>query len=359
MAGPTIHTQDFAMTRLAFTLLLLALPISVWSQDPKTTYADPNQTDADFAYQGEYAAPGWGLQVVAGGGGKFDALLHPGGLPGAGWNKAERIKLSGALEGSAVVLKGDKYSATVRTNQAELSDASGRVVARLTKRVRISPTLGQRPPAGAKVLFNGSSTEQFVGAKMTDDHLLRMGPHTKDAVGDFRLHLEFRVPYMPYARGQGRANSGVYIQQRYEVQILDSFGLSGAKNECGAMYEQRPPEVNMALPPLAWQTYDIWFRQPRWSADGKEKLKPATITVLHNGVQIHRDYALTNKTGGGKPEGPEEFPIALQDHGNPVVFRNIWLVPGQGVYPPPAPAATPTSYCVSRRGPLRRLLSRR
>jgi hypothetical protein len=310
-----------------------------WSQDKKLAFTDPTQADTDFAWQGEYAGPNWGLQVVAGGGGKFDAMLYCGGLPGAGGNRNQRFKLKGELQADVVRLQGDNYSATVRTSQAQISDSSGRIISRLTKRTRVSPTLGLRPPAGATVLFDGSSADHFVNATITDDHLLRMGTMTKEKVGDFRLHLEFQVPYMPHARGQGRANSGVYIQQRYEVQILDSFGLEGFKNECGAMYEQRPPDVNTALPPLTWQTYDIWFRQPRWSADGKDKIEPARITVYHNGVPVHWNYALTGKTGGGKPEGPEEFPIALQDHGNPVFFRNIWIVPGQGEYPAVKPAA--------------------
>jgi hypothetical protein len=343
------------MTRLGFAILLLTwLPMAVSAQDKNIAFTDPSQADTDFAWQGEYAAPGWGLQVVASGGGAFDGMLYPGGLPGAGWNKRQRFKLQGKLEGDVVKLKGDNYSAILRTNQVELSDSAGRTISRLTKRVRVSPTLGLRPPAGATVLFDGSSAERFVNGKMTDDHLLRMGTMIKDKVGDFRLHLEFRVPYMPYARGQGRANSGVYIQQRYEVQILDSFGLEGLKNECGAMYEQRPPDVNAALPPLSWQTYDIWFRQPRWSADGKDKVEPARITVYLNGVPIHWNYALTAKTGGGKPEGPEEFPIALQDHGNPVFFRNIWMVPGQGEYPTMHTAPT-TSCCRPRVGLLRRV----
>jgi hypothetical protein len=343
------------MTRFALIILMLSLlQTAAWSQDKNTAFTDPAQADADFAWQGEYVGPGWGLQVVAGGGGKFDGMLYSGGLPGAGWNKALQLKLQGDLSGDVVLLKEDNYSATVRTGLAEISDSSGRIISRLTKRVRVSPTLGLRPPANATVLFDGSNADHFVNAKMTEDHLLRMGTMTKEKVGDFRLHLEFRLPYMPYARGQGRANSGVYIQQRYEVQILDSFGLEGLKNECGAMYEQQPPDANAALPPLTWQTYDIWFRQARWSADGKDKIEPARITVYHNGVPIQWNYALTAKTGGGKPEGPEEFPIALQDHGNPVFFRNIWMVPGQGVYPT-QPVATTTSCCRPRVGPLRRI----
>lgn len=329
------------MTRFGYTpfVVLLFLAATAWPQENKVAVTDAAQADADFAWQGEYAGSNWGLQVVAGGNGRFDAMLYPEGLPGAGWRKTQRFHLNGALEGDTVVLKGQQYAATVRVNQADILDNAGRPLGRLTKRIRVSPTLGLRPPANGTVLFGGTNADQFINGKMTEDHLLRMGTMTKEKVGDFRLHLEFRLPYMPYARGQGRANSGVYIQQRYEVQILDSFGLAGLKNECAAMYEQQPPDVNAALPPLSWQTYDIWFRQPRWSADGKTKLEPARITVYHNGIPVHWNYALTNKTGGGKQEGPEQFPIALQDHGNPVVFRNIWMVPGQGEYPVVRPSA--------------------
>jgi hypothetical protein len=192
---------------------------------------------------------------------------------------------------------------------------------------------------------------------VTPDGLLQAGVLTKQPVDAFRLHLEFRTPYMPYARGQARANSGVYIQQRYEVQILDSFGLEGVENECGGLYRQTRPELNMCLPPLAWQTYDIWFTPPRFDGEGK-KTANARITVLHNGFPIHQDREVTAKTGGGKQEGPEPFPINLQEHGNPVVFRNIWIVPGPGETLPAAPSnflvapsadgACANNYCTGR-----------
>ena len=134
------------------------------------------------------------------------------------------------------------------------------------------------------------------------------GPLTAEPVGDFRLHIEFRLPYKPHARGQNRGNSGVYIQERYEVQVLDSFGLEGVANECGGLYRQRPPDVNMCLPPLAWQTYDIWFQA-----------------------------ALPSQTRAGKNDEPLPLPIRLQDHGNPVVYRNIWLIEGDGRYYKPCP----------------------
>ena len=120
------------------------------------------------------------------------------------------------------------------------------------------------------------------------------------------MHLEFRSPYMPHARGQGRGNSGVYIQQRYEVQILDSFGLAGLDNECGGLYKQTRPDVNMCLPPLAWQTYDIWFTPPTFAEDGKTKLANARISVLHNNFPIHWSREIIAKTTLGIH--PDETP---------------------------------------------------
>jgi hypothetical protein len=337
------------MTRLPLLIfVVVAAAAGAVAQDKsKTTFTDPAQADVDFAFQGEYAAPGWGLQVIAEGGGKFAGVLYQGGLPGNGWNQRSPVKLTGALENDAVTLQGDvPYRFVLDRRRADWLDSWGRQIGRLARWNRMSRTMGLRPPPGATVLFDGTSADHFQNGKLTDDGLLRIGTMTKEKVGDFRLHLEFCTPYMPYARGQGRANSGVYIQQRYEVQILDSFGLEGIENECASLYRQQRPNLNMALPPLTWQTYDIWFRQPRWSEDGKTKIEPARITVLHNGVAVHWNYALTNKTGGGKPEGPEEFPIALQDHGNPVVFRNIWMVPGEGLYPSAPPAARrPSNAC--------------
>jgi hypothetical protein len=297
------------------------------------------EADADFALQGEYWGevldPDWrrrltGLQVVAVGDGKFQAVWYRGGLPGAGWDRATKYKLTGEREGHSVTLTGEQLRAVVYPESAELFDADGRMLGQLRSIMRISPTLGARPPRGATVLFDGSTLEHFDDkARMTDDGLLISGATTQAPVQDFRLHLEFRTPYMPYRRGQARGNSGVYIQRRYEVQVLDSFGLDGVANECGGLYRQRPPEVNMALPPLSWQTYDIFFTSARFN-DAGEKVAGARITVLHNGEPIHSNYEFTNKTGAGRKEGPEPLPIHLQAHGSPVHYRNIWIVPYRG-----------------------------
>jgi hypothetical protein len=128
------------------------------------------------------------------------------------------------------------------------------------------------------------------------------------------------------------------------VQILDSFGLEGAFNECGALYRQTPPDLNMAFPPLSWQTYDIWFTPPQFADDGTTKTANARITVLHNGIPIHWHREITAKTGGGRPEAAEALPIELQNHGNPVAFRNIWLVAGEGDAQWQAAAAPSVGY---------------
>lgn len=143
---------------------------------------------------------------------------------------------------------------------------------------------------------------------------------------DFKLHLEFRTPFMPLARGQKRGNSGVYLQGRYEVQILDSYGLKGENNEGGAIYEVAAPLVNMCAPPLQWQSYDITFCAARFDGQGR-KNKDARVTVLHNGVKIQDSIAISGPTayplnyneneGGG---------ILLQDHVDSVQYRNIWVV---------------------------------
>jgi hypothetical protein len=131
---------------------------------------------------------------------------------------------------------------------------------------------------------------------------------------------------MPEKRGQGRGNSGVYLQGRYEVQILDSYALEGRDNECGGIYKVGPPLVNMCAPPTQWQTYDITFRAPRFDANGK-KIELSTLTVVHNGVTIQNEVKAKGPTTAA-PDLTEKGPggIYLQDHGNPVEYRNIWLV---------------------------------
>jgi hypothetical protein len=317
-------------------VLLALVPHSAGAADARSGVFDNAVVlDDDFFLQGEYSgtlpwgdgrSAGTGLQVVALGAGKFQAVEYSGGLPGSGWDGKSRRKYSGGLVAPGIAeLSGDGRRLTIRRRWAVIQDARGKSLGRLEKTVRLSQTLRAAPPAGARVLFNGFDARQFAKGVVTADHLLVAGADTKQPYGDFVLHLEFRTPYLPAARGQGRGNSGVYIQQRYEVQVLDSFGLDGADNECGSLYKQRAPLLNMAFPPLSWQTYDVDFTAPRFDSAGN-KTRNARITVKHNGVIVQNDVEMTAKTGGGAPEGASPRPLRLQDHGNPVHFRNIWII---------------------------------
>ena len=315
--------------------LLSAIPALLSAADKKLAITDINLVDVDFAFQGEYVGSvltglyDWqpiALQVIALGEGKFEAVEYGGGLPGAGAFGKARIRIPGQLNGDAVTFISGPLTIVIRDRLATMAlDSYAHPIGHLKKIQRSSPTLGAPPPSDAIVLFDGTHTDHFKGGRMTENGLLMVGTETKEAYRDFTLHLEFRLPYMPHARGQGRSNSGVYVQSRYEVQILDSFGLDGKHNECGGLYKQRQPALNMCLPPLTWQTYDIDFRSPRFDDSGN-KTDNARITVRHNGVLIHDDVEITAKTGAGKKEDAEPLPTKLQDHRNPVVFRNIWIV---------------------------------
>lgn len=191
-------------------------------------------------------------------------------------------------------------------------------------------------PAGAILLFDGDDLDAWVGKggkpatwKLVDGAMQVQGGDikTKDGFdGNFKLHVEFRVPYVPNGSGQGRGNSGVYLQGRYEVQVLDSYGLKSGKNDCGAIYGVAIPTVNACKAPTIWQSYDVEFQSPK--CENGKKVAPAIMTVYHNGVKIHENVPITldNTTSGlgGDPCTPG--PIMLQDHGHAVQYRNIWLL---------------------------------
>ncbi len=185
-------------------------------------------------------------------------------------------------------------------------------------------------PKSATVLFDGTSTRHWIAEQRGEpcpwklvDGTLEVSPGkgsimTRETYGDFQMHVEFRVP-------EGAGGSGVYLQRRYELQILNTPGRETEPHYCGALFRYRAPDLNATFPVKLWQTYDITFRQPRWK-DGK-KTKNARITVVHNGLTIHNDVALTRSTSAGKKESPAPMPVLLEDHGFKVQFRNIWIDP--------------------------------
>lgn len=309
---------------------LLCLAAATIAADKNPAYTDPAKAGPDFAFQGEYVGGGedekWGAQVIALGEGKFDAVGYKGGLPGAGWKRGdERKPAKGELKDGVVALQGDEWTGTIKDGVITVKDKDGEKIGELKKVERKSPTLGAKPPQGATVLFDGTTPDNFENGKLTEDNLLAASnPVSKAKFQDHTLHIEFRTPFMPLSRGQARGNSGVYMQGRYELQVLDSFGLDGADNECGGIYSINKPIVNACFPPLAWQTYDIDFTAAKY--EGGKKVKNARCTIKHNGILIHDDQELTKGTPGHVNEAPEPYGLFLQDHGNPVAFRNIWVV---------------------------------
>ena len=197
-----------------------------------------------------------------------------------------------------------------------------------------SPTLGAKPPQGAVVLFDGKNLDAWKCSEtpwaIVEGGVMEVRKGnicTKQEFGDQKLHVEFRTPLMANMRGQARGNSGVYVLGRWEVQVLDSYGLETKENECGGIYKMATPKVNACLPPTEWQTYDITFHAPQYNASGV-KTKSATISVEQNGILIHDNVELNGVTGGAiSPDEGKTGPLLLQDHHCLVQYRNIWVQP--------------------------------
>ncbi|QDT06342.1 hypothetical protein K227x_47510 [Rubripirellula lacrimiformis] len=289
--------------------------------------------DANYPLLGEFsgeitvgdATEVLGLQIRPIGGDNFDAMSFTGGLPGQDGVSGESMKLIGRRSGEMVILSGGPWAIFVSKDACTLVDHEGNKLGKLDRVQRVSPTMHAAPPKDALVLFDGTNTEQFSNAQMTDDGLLMQGADVRPMFTDFNLHVEFKLPYMPEASDQSRANSGLYLQSRYECQVLDSFAQDAVFNGCGALYRFKKPDVNMCLPPLQWQTYDIQFTAARWASDGT-KIRDAHVTSWVNGVKVQDNVALPGPTGAGKDEAPMLLPIRMQDHGDPVRFRNVWAI---------------------------------
>lgn len=328
------------MTRHVIATMVACMMVAVGLRAEKAPSADPEKVKSDpqFAIQGEYVGQikagdnilSYGVQVIALGDDKYQAVAYPGGLPGDGWRKEEgKVRADSTLVDGVITFKDPETGSIgqIREGAMVVSDPNNpNVSGKLEKVIRKSPTLGARPPQGARVLFAGKDQNDFGADKVTEDGLLMQGVTSRSRHGSCSLHLEFMLPFEPKGRGQGRGNSGVYLQSRYEVQILDSFGLEGRNNEAGGIYEVSDPAVNMCFPPMSWQTYDIDFTAPQFDASGK-KVKNARMTVRHNGVLVQQDVDVPGPTRAAPGrEANEPGPLYIQDHGHPVRFRNIWIV---------------------------------
>lgn len=348
--------------QLGFLVLfaLINAVVSVGVVDAKgPVIDDPSQAGPEYAIQGEYTGTlgpdndqlKIGVQLISLGEGKFRAVLHKGGLPGDGWNRGGKTEAETHIVNRVLTFEQGDMRLVWNNGQIQVrleAHAGSNPVHEgvLNRVVRESPTLGLRPPTEAIVLFDGTSTDGWLGengkAAAMSDGLLHEGVRTRARFLDHQLHLEFRTPFQPEESGQARGNSGLYLQGRYELQILDSFGLSGELNECGGVYSFARARENLCFPPLQWQTYDTDFTAARYDAEGK-LVRPAYLTVRHNGVLIHDHVEMDHITGGNQlPAGPEPGFVYLQDHGNPVRYRNIWAVakPGNVVIESERPTAT-------------------
>jgi len=215
-----------------------------------------------------------------------------------------------------------------------------------------APAAPVPPPADAVVLFDGTGLDAWenAGGWRVADGVLTVGKgtiRTKQPFGDCHLHVEFRTPTPAAGQGQDRGNSGVFLMDRYEIQVLDSCedGSDGPRTypdgQCGALYKQQPPAVNACRPPGEWQTFDILFTRPRFADDGT-LAEPGRVSVLHNGIVIHADTPILGATTWFDPPRYEKhadaLPVALQDHGSPVEYRGIWVRPIEPLVPTPLPA---------------------
>jgi len=306
---------------LRWFLLVLSFEASLTSAPLQSVPTYVNEVEAmtmkSYQLQGEYLSilPSSfdALQIVALAGDRYRVVVYPEGLPSKE-TKDQKVLIS-------EVLQEQLYQKTMGFQKIK----------------RVSPTMGLKPPAKAKIIFVEGKGD-FDGEVNGD--FLRAGASSKFEVGSFYMHLEFKLPYKPdrTPSSQDRGNSGVYIFNRYEIQVLDTFGLdlneannpgtleSEKERWCGALYKTKAPMLNMALPPLDWQTYDINFSAPEVDAEGK-KVMNAKISVRHNGEWIHSDLVLEQGTGAGakKVEVARER-IYFQDHGNPAEYRNVWLI---------------------------------
>lgn len=296
-------------------------------------------------YQGAFTSKGWEAtpiraEVVAMSKINWRINLYLGGDDGS----EKKFEVPARLSEGTATVDGDVDFRGEHKVRGTLKDGAfvGKLDGRdqdgefTLKRVMLqSPTLGKPVPEGGISLLDGTniaanwvrSPEQWCMQADGSMEVCSSNLVTTQEFGDAEYHIEFMCPFKPNARDQERGNSGVYFMGRYEMQVLDNFGDATADNWCGGIYKKAKPLLNASLPPLTWQTYDVTFIAPKFDASGN-KIADAELTVLHNGKLIHDKVKLSGPTPGGvsdvdAPTGP----LLLQDHDNPVRYKNIWVKP--------------------------------
>jgi hypothetical protein len=321
-------------------LLILLMAVQGWAAEESADRYDPIKVDPIMGdYEGVYQSTGQkdrpaDAKVVGEGQDEYRVWITVGGetqfqIELKGKKVDNKVPLAGMSGGVnwAGEIAGGKLNLTIPGNYGASLN--------LEHLIKESPTAGLEPPENAIVLLPYEEGVAPDLSEWTNDSWLALPegsmevgsePNiTKNVFKDIQLHMEFSIPYEPEKREQARGNSGVYIQNRYEVQILDSFGLILRGGDCGSVYTVAVTPINAALPPLSWQTYDITFRAPRLNEKGEVVEKP-WVTVLWNGVKIHDTLLIPGPTLGGAEGMPAEGPILLQDHGSKLRYRNIWLI---------------------------------
>lgn len=357
----------------AFHSLALGLVVSAgaaWAQSgaymPTTIAATPSAVEA-HQVQGEYYGilsngDTLGAWVAAKGNNSYGLTLLPGGLikipgqPGGKWNGVAKYTGTGTWSPTTnayAVTTASGYATTSITgtdyNRILNGTTAGGTAFALNRIVRKSPTLGLKPKASWSTGSLDTASSWFDSAAAAANstaelgkwqnngqnpqlkyNYLYRGVKTKATHGAGFLHIEAISAFMPTATGQGRGNSGVYLHAKYEAQVLDSYGLTGAWDEMGGIYKVKAPLVNAALPPLSFQTYDIYFT-PRTSGSNGALEGAAVMTVYLNGVLVQDSVPVPTTTEAGETGSQlAAATLALQNHSNEVFFNNVWFIPVKG-----------------------------
>ena len=355
-----MERQMKARSIFSAAVLAAAMVGSVFAQEKKNEYVSVDEVKAvaddyrDFQIQGEYVWYAGGkvfaCQCIANGDGKFTVVGFPGGFPGMGWHAKEaRIYYEGGIEGNEVILRPTKMDLEGQNNLPMMEshkdditkiDLAGTTMTfcvpgkpdRIAKKfVRPNDRVGVVED-GAVILYDGTAKD-----KTNTDNIAsyrKINEETGAMFAEFvtkelekgkecLVHVEFMLSFMPRAKGQARSNSGVYLYEAYECQVLDSFGLRGENNECGGFYQQKRPLANAVQSPLTWQAYDFHIIPAKYE-NGK-KVANAKVDVALNGILIHDGLEISGHTPGRKAEADEARGIYFQGHGNNVQYRNIWV----------------------------------